>query len=96
MLEIAIVFVPLYVLLIVSDRLGGNDFIPLGGDLILAGAPLPYMGMILALAAVWVVSKIRGSSWSEFGLARPKGWRRTILMGIGMTIVFIVVATLLS
>ena len=96
LLEIAVVFVPLYVILFISDWLGGNDFIPLGGDLILAGAPLPYLGMILALAAVWVVSKIRGSSWGEFGLARPKSWGRTILMSIGMTIVFIVVATLLS
>ncbi|MBI9043495.1 MAG: CPBP family intramembrane metalloprotease [Anaerolineaceae bacterium] len=96
LLEIAVVFVPLYVILIVSDRLGGNDFIPLGGDLVLAGAPLVYLGMILALVAVWVVSKMRGSSWGEFGLARPKNWVRTILMGIGMTVVFIVAATLLS
>jgi len=87
------VFVPLYVLLIVSDRLGGNDYIPLGGDLVLVGAPLVYLGMILALAAVWIVSKIRGSSWGEFGLARPKSWGRTILMGVGVTVAFMVSAT---
>lgn len=93
LLEIAVVFVPMYILLIVSDRLGGNDFIPLGGDLILAGAPLVYLGMILALAAVWIVSKMRGSSWSEFGLARPKSWGRTILVSLGVTVGFMVTAT---
>jgi len=96
LLEIAVVFVPLYVILIVSHRMGGNDFVPLGGELVLAGAPLLYLGMILALAAVWVVSKMRGISWSYFGLARPKSWGRTILLGIGMTLVFLVAATLLS
>jgi len=96
LLEIAFVFVPLYVLLILSDRLGGNDFIPLGGDLVFAGAPLVYLGMILALTAVWIVSKIRGSSWGDFGLARPKSWEHTILMGVGVTIVFIFFGILLN
>ena len=39
-LEIAVVFVPLYVLLITSVRLGGDDFTPLGGELYLLGGPL--------------------------------------------------------
>jgi uncharacterized protein len=95
MLEIAVVFVPMYVLLIVNDRLGGNDFIPLGGNVVLVGPPLVYLGMILGLAAVWVASKLRGNSWGYFGLARPKSWVRTILFGIGMTIAFMVTATLL-
>jgi len=95
LLEIGVVFVPLYVLLIVSDKLGGNDFVLLGGNVVLVGAPIVYLGMILALVAVWVTSKMRGISWSYFGLARPKSWLRTILMGIGMTIAFMVTATLL-
>jgi membrane protease YdiL (CAAX protease family) len=96
LLEIAVVFVPLYILLFVSDRLGGNDFISLGGDVVLVGGPLVYVGMVLALAAVWVTSKLRGSSWNDFGLAQPKNWGRTILIGIGMTLIFMVAATLLS
>jgi membrane protease YdiL (CAAX protease family) len=96
LLEIAVVFIPLYVLLMVSDRMGGNDFVPLGGDLVLVGAPLVYIGMILALAAVWIVSKIRECSWDDFGLARPNSWGRTILIGIGMTVVLIVAGNLLS
>jgi membrane protease YdiL (CAAX protease family) len=96
LLEIAVVFVPLYVLLIISFRLGGDDFVPLGGELVLAAGPLVNLGLILTLAIVWVVSKIRGSTWSDFGLARPKSWGRTILIGIGVTVGFIVSATLLT
>jgi uncharacterized protein len=95
-LEITVVFVPLYVILIINERLGSNDFVPLGGDVVLVGGPLLFVGMILALAAVWVTSKMRGCSWSDFGLARPKSWWRTILMGIGMTVIFLVAATGLS
>jgi membrane protease YdiL (CAAX protease family) len=77
-----------------SDRFGGDDFVPLGGDLVLAAGPLVNLGLILTLAIVWVVSKIRGSTWSAFGLARPKSWGRTILMGIGVTVGFIVFGSL--
>jgi hypothetical protein len=86
LLEIAIVFVPLYVLLAISNRLGGDDFTPLGGGLILAGGPLVNLGLLLFAATFWVVSKLRGSTWSDFGLARPKSWGRTILTGLGVTL----------
>jgi membrane protease YdiL (CAAX protease family) len=86
LLEMAVVFVPLYVLLIVSDRLGGNDFLPLGGGLSLLGSPLVNLGLVVTIAIFWAVSKRRGSTWSDFGLARPKSWVRTILMGIGVTV----------
>jgi membrane protease YdiL (CAAX protease family) len=33
---------------------------------------------------------MRGSTWSDFGLARPKSWGRTILIGVGMTVGMIV------
>ena len=95
-LEIVVVFVPLYVLLFISNRLGGDDFLPLGGGLVLAGGPLVNLGLVLFLAIFWVVSRIRGSTWSDFGLARPKSWGRTILMGIGVTLGIIVSFTLLT
>jgi membrane protease YdiL (CAAX protease family) len=85
-LEIAVVFIPLYVLLTISNRLGGDDFVPLGGGLSLLAGPLVNLGLILTIVIFWVVSKIRGSTWSDFGLARPKSWVRTILMGIGVTV----------
>ena len=67
LLEIAVVFVPLYVLLLASYRLGGDDFVPLGGGLALLGGPLVNLGLIVALVTFWVVSRIRGSTWSDFG-----------------------------
>jgi membrane protease YdiL (CAAX protease family) len=90
LLEIAVVFVPLYVLLAISNRLGGDDFLPIGGGLILAGGPLVNLGLVLIILTFLVVSKIRGSTWSDFGLARPKSWGRTILMGLGVTVGIIV------
>jgi membrane protease YdiL (CAAX protease family) len=90
LLEIAVVFVPLYVLLILSDRLGGDDFLPLGGGISLLGSPLVNLGLVVTVAIFWAVSKRRGSTWSDFGLARPKSWVRTILMGIGVTVGMIV------
>ena len=100
LLEIVVVFVPLYVLLFISNRLGGDDFLPLGGGLALAGGPLVNLGLVVTIAIFWVVSKIRGSTWSDFGLARPKSWGRTILIGIGVTLgivaSFILLASLIQ
>jgi hypothetical protein len=62
LLEIAVVFVPLYILLIMSDRLGGDDFVPLGGGLSLLAGPLVNLGLVVTIAIFWVVSKIRGST----------------------------------
>ena len=96
LLEIAVVFVPLYVLLFISNRLGGDDFLPLGGGLALLGGPLVNLGLVVTIAIFWVVSKIRGSTWSDFGAARPKSWGRTILLGIGVTVGIVVSFILLS
>ena len=95
LLEISVVFVPMYALLMVGDRLG-NDFVPLGGNVVLVGGPLGYLGMILSLAVVWVSARIRGVGWREFGLARPKSWVRTILIGVSVTVAFIVAGTVLN
>ena len=95
LLEIAVVFVPLYVLLFISNWLGGDDFLPLGGGLSLLGSPLVNLGLVVTIAIFWVVSKRRGSTWSDFGLARPKSWGRTILLGIGVTLGMIVAFTIL-
>jgi len=100
LLEIAVVFVPLYVLLFISNRLGGDDFLPLGGGLYLLGGPLVNLGLVVTIAIFWAVSKIRGSTWSDFGVARPKSWGRTILMGVGVTlgivVSFVVLASLIQ
>jgi membrane protease YdiL (CAAX protease family) len=50
---------------------------------------------LLTLVIFWVVCKIRGSTWSDFGLSRPKSWGRTILLGVAVTVGVAVVGTLL-
>ena len=96
LLEIAVVFVPLYVLLFISNRLGGDDFLPLGGGLYLLGGALVNLGLVVTIAIFWVMSKIRGSTWSDFGLARPNSWGRTILIGVGVTLGIVVSFVLLA
>jgi len=96
LLEIAVVFVPLYVLLLISNSLGGDDFLSLGGGLVLAGGPLVNLALIVTVVIFWVVSRIRGSTWSDFGLARPKSWGRTILLGVVVTVGIVVSFALLS
>ena len=96
LLEIAVVVVPLYAGLMVSDRLG-SDVVPLGGNVVILGGPLVYLGMILSLAVVWVASKMRGVSWGEFGLARQKSWVRTVLMSLGVALaMFVGIAMLVN
>jgi hypothetical protein len=89
LLEIAVVFVPFVASVMVSYRLG-SDGVSLGGDVVLLGPPLAYLSMIFSLAAVWVSARMRGVGWREFGLARPKSWVRTILMGVGVAVALIV------
>lgn len=67
-LEIAVVVIPLYAGLMISDRLG-SDVVPFGGNVVLLGGPLGYLGLAFSLAAVWVASKMRGVSWGE-----SSGW----------------------
>jgi membrane protease YdiL (CAAX protease family) len=93
-LEIIAVVIPLYVGLLISYRLGSNH-IPLWGDVVILGGPFAYLGMVISLMIVWIVSRMRGVSWGEFGLARPKSWIRTILVGIGVSLALLIAAIFL-
>jgi membrane protease YdiL (CAAX protease family) len=44
---------------------------------------LSLCSILLALAFLRVVLWLRKSSWSEFGLKKPKSWSKTILLAIG-------------
>ena len=70
-LEILVVFLPFYLGLAISDKLG-SDHVPLGGDLVLRQGPLAYLGLIISLLFLWVASRLRGASWGDFSLIRPK------------------------
>jgi hypothetical protein len=94
LLEIAVVFVPAGALYIINVRYG-SEFISLGGDVVLLGGPLLWIGMVLSLSAVWISSRMRGIGWREFGLGRPESWVRTALLGIGVYVGFIIVYVLI-
>ena len=84
-LEIVIVFLPMYLGLILSDSIG-SDHVPLGGNLVLKGGPIAYLGLIISLVFFWVASILRGASWGDFGVTRQKSWFRTVLMSIGVAL----------
>ena len=84
-LEIVVVFLPLYLGLAISDRLG-IDQIPLGGDVVIKGGPILSLGMIISLVFLWLASRLRGVSWDYFGMTRPKSWFRTVLKSLGVAL----------
>lgn len=73
-IELLIAFAPLVVLSILVG--------PIGADTMRGGAVILF-GYLLSIFFVWLILKRRGTGWGEIGLAVPKSWRRTLLLGIG-------------
>lgn len=74
LLEILVAFLPLIILGIVGTILGGATLI--GGATI-------YFGYLFSILVASVVLKRNGTGWREIGMARPKSWPRTVLLGFG-------------
>jgi membrane protease YdiL (CAAX protease family) len=87
LIGLLVVFAPLVIFGTLGEWLG--DSTALGGVMI----NLAYMLSVLLATAVL---RYRGSGWREIGLARPASWLRTVLLGIGTLVVFILVGTLLQ
>ncbi len=85
LLEIALVLLPLYLALAISDHIG-SDTISFGGNVVLLGGPITYLGLSISLVFLLIVSKLRGVSWRDFGLTRSQSWLRTLLMSLGMAL----------
>lgn len=81
LLEILVAFLPILVLGIIGTRLG-TDTLP--------GGMLVTLGYILSILVATVLLRMRGSSWTQIGLARPSSWKRTVLLGIGVLVALIV------
>jgi membrane protease YdiL (CAAX protease family) len=84
-LEIVVIFLPFWLGIMISDN-SGTDRISLGGELVLMGGPITYMGLIISLIFLWIATKLRGENWSFFGLVKPKNWFRTVLMALGVSL----------
>ncbi len=81
LLEMLVTFLPIIVLGTIGTILGGGT--PLGVTII-------HLGYALSILVAYVVLKRRGTGWREIGLARPKSWLRTALLGLGTAFVTIV------
>jgi len=78
-----VVFLPFYLGLAISDSLG-SDHIPLGGNIVIMGGLNAYLGLVISLLFLWGTSRLRGASWTDFSLIRPKSWFRTVLMSLSV------------
>jgi membrane protease YdiL (CAAX protease family) len=94
LLEIVVVLLPMYLGLIITDRSGSNH-IPLGGGIVALGRPAMYIGLIITLMLLWGASKVRGAGWSDYGLARPNSWLRTLLKALAVAFVILGVVVFL-
>jgi membrane protease YdiL (CAAX protease family) len=43
------------------------------------------LAYVLSIVPASLVLRSRGTGWREIGLARPDSWRRTVLLGVGLT-----------
>lgn len=73
LLDILLPFVPLGVLGTAGTLIGTGT---------LVGGVLVNAGYILTILVAWGMLKIRGSGWRKIGMARPKSWLRTVLIGL--------------
>jgi membrane protease YdiL (CAAX protease family) len=91
LLEIIIVFLPLFLGLQLNERLG-SDHITIIGDIVILQGWITYAGLIISLVLLWVASWLRGANWGYFGVERPEKWWRVILVILGVSLaVFLVV-----
>ena len=95
-LEIIIVFAPFFLGMIMNDRIGIGR-ISLGGNLEILGGPFTYLGLMISLVFLWILSRLRGVGWLNFGLSRPKSWMRTVLKSLGIALtVFLTVKFIIN
>ena len=87
LLEILVAFLPIFALGIIGTRLGTDT---------LLGGMFVTLGYILSILIASVLLKLRGSSWFEIGLARPRSWFRTVLLGIGALIALFIMTIVLQ
>jgi len=62
----------------------------LGTDTSAASGLVVTLAYLLAIVIATVVLKLQGSGWHELGLAQPKSWRKTIVLGLGAMVAFVV------
>ncbi len=95
LLELLVVFVPMQALLMISSRVE-NDFIPLGGDTVLIGGPVAWLGAVMGFVLAWTALRMRGSGWRDLGMSRPKRPVVTVLLAIAVAVVITILLTVVA
>jgi len=95
-LEIVVVYAPFVLGMTMNDRIGTGS-ISLGENLKILGGPITYLGLMISLVLFWIVSRLRGAGWSNFGLSRAKSWIRLVLQSLGIALaVFLTVKFIIN
>jgi membrane protease YdiL (CAAX protease family) len=87
LLDMAIAFAPLLTLGLLGEWLGDGTAL---------GAVFINLAYVLSLILATVVLKQRSSGWRQIGLARPKSWPKTVLLGFGTMVAAILVSTMVQ
>jgi hypothetical protein len=87
LLGILIAFAPILIVGFIGEWLGDGP--SLGGVLI-------NLGYVMSILSATVVLKWFGSGWTKIGLARPASWLKTVLLGLGTMVGFIVATLVLQ
>jgi membrane protease YdiL (CAAX protease family) len=80
LVDILIAFSPLLIIGSIGEWLGDGTAL---------GAVLINVAYVLCIGLATVVLKRRGVGWGEIGLARPGSWLKTVLLGVGALIGYI-------
>jgi membrane protease YdiL (CAAX protease family) len=76
-LDILVVFVPFLLVAGIGEWLGSATNL---------GPIVINLAYVLGIVIASVVLQSRGTGWGQIGLARPDSWRRTVLLGVGVTV----------
>jgi membrane protease YdiL (CAAX protease family) len=75
--DILVVGVPFVLVAGIGEWLGGGTAL---------GPIAVNLAYVLTIVLASLVLRSRGTGWREIGLARPDSWRRTVLLGVGVTV----------
>ena len=82
LLGILVVFAPLLIVGIIGEWLGDGT---------VSGAVLINLAYVMGIGLATIVLKRLGSGWRGIGMARPASWPKTVLLGLGTLVAYLVI-----
>ena len=81
-LGILLAFAPLFIIGLFGEWLGDGT---------VSGVVLIYLAYVMSIGLATIVLKRLGSTWRGIGLARPASWPKTVLLGLGTLVAYLVI-----